>query len=110
LQSELQYFSDASATEVRNIIEDELQQIRVEVANSSKLQQKMASLGVDLADTNISDFDVRTGSSGLDPGTVALIVAFAATPVHDLWRAVLLPRIKQKWGVTLQESDRDEDA
>jgi hypothetical protein len=44
---------------------------------------------------------VRVGSSGADPSSVLLIIAFAPAAnrvLKDLWKAVLLPRIQRRWG------------
>lgn len=44
---------------------------------------------------------VRVGSSGTDPVSVVLIIAFAPTAnraLKDLWATVVLPRIRRRWG------------
>jgi hypothetical protein len=44
---------------------------------------------------------VSADSSGADPLSVILIVAFAPTAnkiLKDLWRTAILPRIRKRWG------------
>lgn len=44
---------------------------------------------------------VRAGSSGADPASVVLIIAFAPTlnrALKDIWKTAILPRIRRRWG------------
>jgi hypothetical protein len=52
-------------------------------------------------------YEVKGAGQGLDPATIAVIVAFApvaAEICRDVWRVVILPRLRQRFG---QNSIRD---
>lgn len=83
-----------------------------ELKVSSQLQTELAAAGFDLgalADVERSEaISVRVGSSGADPASVLLIIAFAPTAnrvLKDLWATTLLPRIRRRWG---DDAVRDE--
>ena len=44
---------------------------------------------------------VRAGRSGVDPGTAVLLVSLAPSAnriIKDLWKKIVLPRIRERWG------------
>jgi hypothetical protein len=72
---------------------------------SPELQSEATSAGLTramLGELDPADaISIRVDSSGVDPATVALVVAFAPTAnrvLKDLWTTVLLPRIRSRWG------------
>lgn len=69
-----------------------------------------------LADVNSGDaISVRAGSSGVDPITAVILVTLAPSAnmiIKDLWRKIVLPRIRQRWGedaIGEEKQKRSED-
>jgi hypothetical protein len=86
-------------------IQQEIAKFWTELEASSELQEQVAAAGISrdlLGDVDRSDaITVRVDSSGVDPISVALIVAFAPAAnraLKDVWTTVLLPRIRRRWG------------
>jgi hypothetical protein len=86
-------------------IQQEIAKFWAELETSSELQAELATAGISrdlLRDSNPRDaITVRVDSSGVDPVSVSLIIAFAPTAnraLQDLWTTVLLPRIRRRWG------------
>jgi hypothetical protein len=86
-------------------LQQEIARFWADVPESPELQAEVAAAGLDYpAPDNAllaGQITVRPGSSGADPVTVALIVAFAPAAnrmLKDVWATVILPRIKRRWG------------
>jgi hypothetical protein len=86
-------------------LEKEINEFWIESKSSSKLQTELTSAGLD--DKMLEHEDiyrsiaVRVGSSGVDPTSVSLIIAFAPTVnriMKDVWTTIILPRIQRRWG------------
>lgn len=72
---------------------------------SPDLDDELRAAGLDRAALDGVDREsaivVHPGSSGVDPGTVVLVVSIAPSVnrvIKDLWKKVLLPRIERRWG------------
>jgi hypothetical protein len=85
-------------------VEEEIGRFWAELSTSSELQADLAAKGLESSvvhKINPTDaIHVSVGSSGVDPLSV-LIITFAPTAsalLKDVWRAVILPRIRQRWG------------
>jgi hypothetical protein len=56
---------------------------------------------------------VQAGSSGVDPTTAVILVTLAPSAnliIKDLWRKIVLPRIRKRWGDdAIGEEKRSED-
>lgn len=59
----------------------------------------IAARGVDLHDLSQGAIEIKAAGAGLDPATVTLIVTFLGAPVLDVWKYILLPRIRRRWGI-----------
>jgi hypothetical protein len=71
----------------------------------SMLDSELRTDGIDPA--GLADVDRKTaitvhaGASGVDPTVVLIVVTLAPSANHivkDLWKTVLLPRIRRRWG------------
>jgi hypothetical protein len=86
-------------------VQQEIARFWTELEASPELQEELAGAGISsdlFRDVDPSDaITVRVDSSGVDPISVALIVAFAPAAnraLKDVWTTVLLPRIRRRWG------------
>src|ERR1017187_10215175 len=86
-------------------IEGEIARFWAELKVSSELEDQLDAAGVSsgaLTDIDRRDMiAVRVDSSGADPASVLLVIAFAPAAnrvLKDLWATVLLPRIRRRWG------------
>jgi hypothetical protein len=68
------------------------------LASDGVLAEEVRQKGVEPTKMARDSIQVHEGAAGLDPATVALIVAFLAPPMLDVWKHVFLPRIRRKWG------------
>jgi hypothetical protein len=87
-----------------------------EPESSKELQASLSNAGLDPQDLQQLDqrqlIKLYERGSGFDPGTVALVVAFAplANKVgQDLWTRLLLPRIRRRWGVDAIGPEAEDD-
>jgi hypothetical protein len=86
-------------------IQAEIAKFWAELNADTEIQSELAGVGL-APDAFLSiDLDqaitVRADSSGADPTSVLLIVALAPTAnniLKDVWKTVLLPRIRRRWG------------
>lgn len=69
------------------------------IPGDAELAAEIREQNADPATLRAGVITVEPSGAGLDPATVALIVAFAAPPVLDVWKHVLLPRIRRRWGI-----------
>lgn len=72
---------------------------------SPALDDQLSAAGLDratLADVNRENaIIVRAGTSGVDPTTAVLLVSLAPSAnriIKDLWKKIVLPRIRERWG------------
>lgn len=86
-------------------IEQEIGRFWAELNTSSGLQAELAAKGIEsaaLREINPTDaILVRETSSGVDPLSISIIIAFASTGsnlLQDVWSTVILPRIRRRWG------------
>lgn len=88
-------------------IETEIAQFwqEFDTSASSLLDSELFAAGLDQAALSNVDrrngITIRASASGADPTVVLIIVSFAPSAnriVKDLWAAVLLPRIRRRWG------------
>jgi hypothetical protein len=85
--------------------------------DSPALDDQLGAAGLDRAAFDGIDREsaivVHPDSSGVDPGTVALVVSLAPSVnrvIKDLWQKIVLPRIEQRWGDdAIGEEKRSED-
>lgn len=86
-------------------IQEEVARFWAELRGSSELEGQLNAAGISSA--ALADFDrqgmitVSVDSSGADPASVLLVIAFAPAAnrvLKDLWASVLLPRIRRRWG------------
>lgn len=80
--------------------------------DTDDLRKELADVGIDLdavpAEERTSAIRVSVRGAGLDPLSVTLVVAFAPVAnavLLSLWRKVLLPRIRSRYG---RDAIRDE--
>lgn len=64
-----------------------------------ELRVGIESFGMNPHDVRAGAIKIEAAGAGLDPATVALIVAFGAPPLVDIWKHLLLPRIRRRWGI-----------
>ena len=86
-------------------VQDEIARFWNELGSSSEIRAELGKAGFQpelLSDIQYADsITVRVDSSGADPASVLLIVAFAPTAnraLRDMWEKILLPRILRRWG------------
>jgi hypothetical protein len=86
-------------------LQEEITSFWTDLRESSKLRSEVSSKGIDwsaLENINgLNAITVRPDSSGVDPASVLLIVAFAPAGnrvLKDLWGTIILPRIRKRWG------------
>lgn len=86
-------------------LQEEISGFWTELQNSPKLGAEVDAAGLDsrvLSSLGNADpIAVRLDSSGADPASVLLIIAFAPAGnrmLKDLWATVVLPRIRRRWG------------
>jgi hypothetical protein len=100
-------------------IQDEIAQFWQFIDNSGSpaLEQQLNEAGLDratLVGVNRADaIIVRAGTSGVDPTSVVLLVTLAPSAnliIKDLWKKIVLPRIKRRWGEdAIGEEKRSQD-
>lgn len=101
MQEELRYSRGLLSVEQ---IQQEITKFWAELETSQEIQAELAAEGIsrDILPDNLKDaITVGVDSSGVDPVSVTLIIAFAPTGnriLKDVWNAVLLPRIRHRWG------------
>jgi len=69
------------------------------IPGDAELTGEIQERNADPAAFEAGSITVSVDGAGLDPATVALVVAFVAPPAMDIWKHVLLPRIRRRWGV-----------
>lgn len=85
-------------------LQTEINRVWRDMRTSGEVGAEIAAAGFDretLTRTEEIPITVYAEASGIDPSSVVLTVAFAPSASHvlkDLWAAVLLPRIRQRWG------------
>jgi hypothetical protein len=86
-------------------IQSEITRFWRELETSPELEAELKASGFDPAVLyGIQGTDaitLRVGTSGADPISTLLIIAFAPAAnrvLKDLWTTVLLPRIRRRWG------------
>ena len=94
-----------SARELQNIVDSLLES----VPSDGDLADDIRRRGINPAEVIPGAITIEADGSGLDPVMVGLIVTFAGTPVLDIWRHVLLPRIKRRWGIRAVGQESDEN-
>jgi hypothetical protein len=77
----------------------------LEISEDSALEAELQAAGFDRAMlANVdpeSAITVQAGTSGADPISVLIIIAFAPTAnrvMKDIWTTAVLPRIRRRWG------------
>jgi hypothetical protein len=81
------------------------------------LEDELSAAGLDratLASVNRENaMIVRAGSSGVDATTAVLLVTLAPSAnlvIKDLWKKIVLPRIRKRWGEdAIGEEKRSQD-
>lgn len=81
------------------------------------LEAELSAAGLDrtaLANVNRENaIIVRAGTSGVDPTTAVLLVTLAPSAnliIKDLWKKIMLPRIRRRWGDdAIGEEKRSQD-
>jgi len=75
------------------------------LGRDDRIREEVRNAGIDISEYIGTDFHdtihVKAKGAGIDPATVALVVAFAPTAnaiAVSLWKKVILPRIRHKYG------------
>jgi hypothetical protein len=84
---------------------------------SAALEAELSAAGLDrvtIAGVNRENaIIVRAGTSGVDPITAVLLVTLAPSAnliIKDLWKKIVLPRIRRRWGDdAIGEEKRSQD-
>jgi hypothetical protein len=100
-------------------IQSEIAQFWYIIDNSGSLalEADLSAAGLDramLASVNRKDAIVaRAGNSGVDPTTAVVLVTLAPSAnliIKDLWKKIVLPRIRKRWGDdAIGEEKRSQD-
>lgn len=72
------------------------------------LREEAAAAGIDLAEIDAlerSPIEVRSDEAGFDP--VSIVIVVAGIVAKDLWKEVLLPRIRARYGAEAVGPERD---
>src|ERR1043166_8976573 len=94
---------DLTSDELQRFIEELLRQLR---EDDKTIQAAAKSTGVSAGELKAAAGGAKpvisiSQTAGIDPGTVAIVVAFAPLAVHigkSLWDTVILPRLKDHFG------------
>lgn len=82
-------------------IRDEIDRVWRELQSSDAARGELAAAGVDVdrldVDAPRAPIDVATRGAGF--GVVEILVVAAGVVARDLWKEVILPRIKDRYGV-----------
>ena len=89
----------------------------IDNSGSPALEADLSAADLDramLASVNRKDaIVVRAGNSGADPTTALLLVTLAPSAnliIKDLWKKIVLPRIRKRWGDdAIGEEKRSQD-
>lgn len=81
--------------DLQRIVDDLL----ASIPGDPELTGEIRARKVDPATLDAGSITVSVHGAGLDPASVALVVAFLAPPAMDIWKHVLLPRIRRRWGI-----------
>jgi hypothetical protein len=86
-------------------LREEISGFWAELKTGSEVQAEVDGAGLNSGVLNgierAGEITVRVESSGADPASVLLVIAFAPAAnrvLKDLWATVLLPRIRRRWG------------
>lgn len=88
-------FGSQGPGDLQRIVDDLL----ASIPGDPELAAEIRARNVDPDVLGASSITVSANGAGLDPATVALVIAFVAPPVIDIWKEVLLPRIRRRWGI-----------
>jgi hypothetical protein len=89
----------------------------IDNSGSPAVEAELSAAGLDramLASVNRADaIVVQARNSGVDPTTAVLLVTLAPSAnlvIKDLWRKIVLPRIRKRWGDdAIGEEKRSQD-
>jgi hypothetical protein len=93
-----------SASDLSAIVAELLDELR----EDEELQQEVRRHNVDPTQLSQESIQIEQGAAGIDPATVTLIVTFAGPPALDIWKHVLLPRIRRRWGADVVGTEGDQ--
>lgn len=86
-------------------VQQEITQFWRELDKTPEILAKFDDLGIGARELDaiekLDAISVRADSSGTDPTSVLIIIAFAPTGnriLKDIWTSTLLPRIRRRWG------------
>ena len=86
-------------------VQQEIDKFWAEVETSEQLRKDLADAGVDLSGVSGTErgnaIRVSVRGAGIEPTAVALVIAFAPVAnevLISLWKRVLLPRIRDRYG------------
>lgn len=94
-----------SASEIRDLTAKMID----EVKEDPDLRAEITSYGIDPSELSPDSIDVRPEGAGLDPVIASLIIAFVAPPVIDVWRHILLPRLRRRFGSDVVGEEKESD-
>ncbi|GAA3272530.1 hypothetical protein GCM10010493_57780 [Streptomyces lavendulae subsp. grasserius] len=95
MNQELRYQAGVrSASELQELVT----KVIADLDADPELRRELSAYGLEPSDISSDSIDVRQESAGLDPVTASLIIAFAGPPVMDVWRHILLPRLRLRFG------------
>ncbi|MGB3440067.1 MAG: hypothetical protein WBA97_15085 [Actinophytocola sp.] len=92
--------------DLQRIVDDLL----ASVPGDPELADEIRARNVDPDMLGAGSITVSANGAGLDPATVALVIAFVAPPVIDIWKDLLLPRIRRRWGINAVGPSVEEEA
>jgi hypothetical protein len=92
-----------SAAELASILDD----LRSQVPGDGELVEEIRRCGVEPSALTPDAIRIGQADAGLDPAAVTLVVTFAAPPFLDVWKHVLLPRIRRRWGIDVVGPERE---
>lgn len=122
-QLEIRLFSDIEPEAPGNRIEleygrgslsaqqlsDELDRLWLSLQEEGDLLETATAAGIDVSalPRDVSPFEVLEGAVGFAPGSI--VVRVSGLVARDLWREVLLPRIKEEHGADVLHQERPGD-
>jgi hypothetical protein len=93
-------------------VQREIEKFWTELDDSDELHKELVAAGIDIdslpQDERADAIRISVRGAGVDPLTVSLVIAFAPAAnavLTSLWKQVLLPRIRSRYG---RDAIRDE--
>jgi hypothetical protein len=92
-------------------IREEVDRVWEELRSSEAVRREAAAAGVDVEqlDTGAARAPIDVAARGAGFGVIEILVVAAGVVARDLWKEVILPRIKERFGADAVREAADDD-